>query len=204
MRWDVFNGRATQRAFADGLGLNTKADPETIGFAILVLRQVASPSLCQDTPTGIIDKELGEHCTHDWFYMHQVLLACMMIFSQWRASNPGTSVSSPKLYRLGYHGAWSTGSRCKKNTFYLVDSQHWAFSMGLSPGISVSRRRDCTNGFCCSSACCLYFGRYNTTLQWCVQHIHSTARSTLPRYARRILWASIFINICKYCCWCVK
>ena len=56
-RCDVFNvGRATQRAFADGLGVISKADPETIGLAILTLRQVARPSLCQGTPKGIIDR----------------------------------------------------------------------------------------------------------------------------------------------------
>ena len=44
---EVFNvGRATQWAFADGLGVNPMADPETIGLAILTLRQVARPSLC--------------------------------------------------------------------------------------------------------------------------------------------------------------
>ena len=40
---DVFNvGRATQWAFADSrLGVNPKADPETIGLSILTLKQVA-------------------------------------------------------------------------------------------------------------------------------------------------------------------
>ena len=52
---NVFNvGQAKQWAFADGLGVNLKADPETIGLAILILRQVASPSLCQGIPTDII------------------------------------------------------------------------------------------------------------------------------------------------------
>ena len=38
----VYNvGRATQWAFADGLGVNPKADPETIVLEILILRQVA-------------------------------------------------------------------------------------------------------------------------------------------------------------------
>ena len=41
---DVFNvGRATLWAFADCLGVNPKADPETIGFAILILMQVVRP-----------------------------------------------------------------------------------------------------------------------------------------------------------------
>ena len=67
----VFNvGRATHWAIADGLGVDPKADPETIGLAILILGQVARPSLCQGTPRGIIDRELGGHCTHDGFYMH--------------------------------------------------------------------------------------------------------------------------------------
>ena len=43
-------GRTTHWAFADGLGVNPKADPETIGLAFLILRQVARPSLCQGTP----------------------------------------------------------------------------------------------------------------------------------------------------------
>ena len=63
-------GRATHWAIADGLGVNPKADPETVGLAVLILRQVPKPSLCQGTPRGIIDSELGEHCTHDGFYMH--------------------------------------------------------------------------------------------------------------------------------------
>ena len=73
----MFNvGRATDWAFADGLGVNPKADPETIGLAVLILRQVARPSLYQGTPRGIFDRELGGHCTH------QVRLACMVVFGQ--------------------------------------------------------------------------------------------------------------------------
>ena len=79
----MFNvGRAKQWAFADGLGVNQKADPETSGLTILILRQVARPSLCQVTPRGIIGRELGGHCTHDGFYMHQVPLAYMVVFGQ--------------------------------------------------------------------------------------------------------------------------
>ena len=75
----VFNvERATQWAFADGLGVNQKA----IILAILILGRVARPSLCQDTSRGIIDRELGGHCTHDGFYMHQVPLAYMVVFGQ--------------------------------------------------------------------------------------------------------------------------
>ena len=47
-------GLTSQGAFADGLGFNLRGDPETIGLAILILRQVASPSLCQMYPGGII------------------------------------------------------------------------------------------------------------------------------------------------------
>ena len=47
-------GRATHWAFADGLGVYAKADPETNAVAILILRQVARPSLHQDTPRDII------------------------------------------------------------------------------------------------------------------------------------------------------
>ena len=62
----MFNvGRATQWLFADGLGVNPKADPEIIGLAVLILGQVASPTLCQGTPRGIINRELGGQCTHD-------------------------------------------------------------------------------------------------------------------------------------------
>ena len=32
-------GRATQWTFANGLGVKLKADPETVGLAILILRQ---------------------------------------------------------------------------------------------------------------------------------------------------------------------
>ena len=73
-------------AFADCLGVSAKADPVAIGLAISILRQVASPTLYQGTPRGIIDREFGEHCTHDRFYMHQVPLVYMLIFSQWPAS----------------------------------------------------------------------------------------------------------------------
>ena len=69
--WDACNvERATQWAFVDSLGVNPKVDPETTDLAILILRQVARLSFCQDTPKGIIDRELGGHCTQDWFYMH--------------------------------------------------------------------------------------------------------------------------------------
>ena len=72
--WDgseVFNvGLATHWAFANGLGVNLKIDPEAIGLAILFLKQVVRPSLCQGTPIGIFDRELGRHCTYNGFYMH--------------------------------------------------------------------------------------------------------------------------------------
>ena len=68
--------RVAQWAFADGLRVNPKADPETIGLTILILGQVASPSPCQGTPRGIFGRE---HCIHDGFYMHQALL---VVFSQ--------------------------------------------------------------------------------------------------------------------------
>ena len=100
----VFNvGRATQWAFANSLGVNPKADPETIGLAILILWQVARPSLCQITPRGIIYREIGGHCIHDEFYMHPAPLAYMVAFDQRRASNMGPPVSGPTLYRPGYH-----------------------------------------------------------------------------------------------------
>ena len=47
-------------------------------YAILILRQVARPSLCQNALRGIIDKELGRLCTHDAFYIYQ---AYMVVFS---------------------------------------------------------------------------------------------------------------------------
>ena len=90
-------GRATHWAIADGLGVNPKADPETIGLAILILGLVAKPSLCP----GIFDRELGGHCTHDGFCMHLVLLAYMVVFGQRRAMNLGPPVSSSTLYRPG-------------------------------------------------------------------------------------------------------
>ena len=68
--------------FADGLGVNSKADLETINLAILILRQVAKPSLCQGIPRGIFDRELGGHCTHDGFCMHRVPLAYIVVFGQ--------------------------------------------------------------------------------------------------------------------------
>ncbi|GFV46932.1 uncharacterized protein TNCV_1270501 [Trichonephila clavipes] len=45
-----------------------------------------------------------------------------------------------------------------------------------------SRRCDKTNGLSCSSACCLYFGGHCPAAK-CVL-LHSTARRSLPRYAR--------------------
>ena len=55
-------------------------------------------------PEVLFDRKLGGHCTHDWFYMHQVPLAYTVIFSQWRVSNPGSPVSSLTFYRLSCHG----------------------------------------------------------------------------------------------------
>ena len=47
----MFNaGRAMQWNFVDGLGVNTKADPEIIDLTTLILGQVARPSFCQGTP----------------------------------------------------------------------------------------------------------------------------------------------------------
>ena len=97
----MFNvGRALQWTFADGLGVNPKADLERIGLAILILRQVANPSLCLGTSRGFVDSELGGRCSHDLFYMHKSAVACMLVSAG--ASNPGPPVSIPKLCRLGY------------------------------------------------------------------------------------------------------
>ena len=101
----MFNvGRVTQRAFADGLGVKQKADPETVGLAILILRQVARQSLCQGTPRGIIEGNLEDTCIHDVFYMHQKPLGYMMVISMRRPSNLGPPVSSPTLFRPEYYG----------------------------------------------------------------------------------------------------
>ena len=84
----MFNvGRVTQWAFTDGLRINPKADPETIGLAILILREVARPSLCQGTPRSIIDRELGGHCTQDGFYVHQAPLGGLCHDGLWLAEN---------------------------------------------------------------------------------------------------------------------
>ncbi|GFU40845.1 DUF1758 domain-containing protein [Trichonephila clavipes] len=55
--------------------------------------------------------------------------------------------------------------------------------MGQYQVIAAWRRNDCTYGFSCSSACCLYFGGSSVAATCAL--IHSTARSSLPRYARR-------------------
>ena len=44
--------RATQWTLANGLGVIPKVEPHTIGFEVLILRQVLS--LCQGTPRGVI------------------------------------------------------------------------------------------------------------------------------------------------------
>ena len=53
--WDVLNIElGTQWAFVEGLGFTSKDDPEIVGLEILILGQVARPSLCQGTPRRII------------------------------------------------------------------------------------------------------------------------------------------------------
>ena len=62
--------------------------------------------------------ELGGHCTHDRFYMHQVPLAYMAVFAR-RASNSG----SPVLYRLS-----DCGPCCNEiielRLFYVIKDMH--------------------------------------------------------------------------------
>ena len=78
---DVFYvERATLWTFANGLGVKPKADLEAIDLAILILRQEARPSLCRGTTRGIIDRELGGHCTYDGFYKYQVPLMYKAVF----------------------------------------------------------------------------------------------------------------------------
>ena len=58
---EVFNvGRATQWAFADGLGDNLKddPDPETIGLAVLILRQVVSHHFAKIPPEVLLTGNL--------------------------------------------------------------------------------------------------------------------------------------------------
>ena len=69
-------------------------------------------------PRGIIDRKLG----HEGFYMHQAPLAYMVVFSQRRASNPGSPVSSPTLYRLGYHDQAILCHSKNRNFFAVVHS----------------------------------------------------------------------------------
>ena len=57
-----------QWVIADSLGITPKGDPEKIGLAILILEQVASPSLSQGISRGIdFYREHGRLCTHDGF-----------------------------------------------------------------------------------------------------------------------------------------
>ena len=53
-------GRATQWVFVDGLGVNPKADPGTVGLAIFVLRQVARPSVYQGAPKILLTENLKD------------------------------------------------------------------------------------------------------------------------------------------------
>ena len=48
------DGWVAQWVFADGLGFNLKADQEITGLEILILWQMASPSLSLGTPKSII------------------------------------------------------------------------------------------------------------------------------------------------------
>lgn len=75
------------------------------------------------------------------------------------------------------------------------------FLMGPSQGIVVLRRRNYTNGRSWSSVCCLYYGWFRAAVTCAL--IHSTERSSQPRYARSTLWTSTLI-ICKYCSCSVK
>ena len=63
-------------------------------------------------PTEVLfNREPGGHFTNDWFYMHQTLLAYMVVFSQRRASNPDALVSSPTLNPLFYFSSPRGGER---------------------------------------------------------------------------------------------
>ena len=58
---DMFDfGRATKWDYDDGLGINPKADPEAIGFAIFILRKAARLSLYQDTPEVLMTGSLED------------------------------------------------------------------------------------------------------------------------------------------------
>ena len=65
MQWD----------FANSLGFNPKDDPETVGLAILILRQMLRPLLCQDSPRVLFARELGEVKLKHAFYktMHTLI-----------------------------------------------------------------------------------------------------------------------------------
>ena len=55
----MFNvGRATQWAFADGLGVNLASDPETIGLTVLILRQVVSHHFAKIPPEVLLTGNL--------------------------------------------------------------------------------------------------------------------------------------------------
>ena len=63
-----FTSDAMQCAFADGLGFNPKADLD--GLAIVIFRWRIHHS-AKVSSEVLFNRELGGHCTHDWFYMHQ-------------------------------------------------------------------------------------------------------------------------------------
>ena len=94
MRW-ILHQTSYSVCFCRRSGI--KLDPETIGLALLILGQVARPSLCQGTPRDIFDRELGGHCAHDGFYLHQVPLEYMAVLAR-RGSNPGPPIRSCVVY----------------------------------------------------------------------------------------------------------
>ena len=79
-------------AIADGLGLNPKDSPETCHHNLI--RHGGNGSLLWNTQRYDFEWELGGHCTHDGFYMHQVTLAYMTVF---RLASLEPGLSSPEL-----------------------------------------------------------------------------------------------------------
>ena len=106
---DVFNvGRATQWAFADSrLGVNPKADPETIGLSILTLKQVAKG----EAITFLRCPDQRYYWQGTWRALHprRILHAPVAIrvhddLQSAASFEPSPPVSSPKLYQMGYLG----------------------------------------------------------------------------------------------------
>ena len=116
------------------------------------------------TPRGIICMELGAHCTHDGFYMHQVLLAYMAVFHQ---ANLEPGPSGPELSAHPTRPLRASSSP----TLNPINQSYSGLEYRVEPQVLIQQKCNGNYSKCCQceqevTESCIYCYTYHHLRWW--------------------------------------